>query len=129
MGRSDDATIAQVTDVRTARQARNEALHREVNERLARIDKQAEAGWAEDDQLFEFVCECGAGDECDAKVRMRLSDYETVRRQDDRFAVFPGHEIEAIERVVDRGDGYVVVDKTAELERFVADDPRGAPSH
>jgi hypothetical protein len=113
---------------RSARQARNEALHREVNERLAAIDKQADAGWAADDQLFEFVCECGAGDDCDAKVQMRLSTYETVRQQDDRFAVFPGHEIEAIERVVERGEGYVVVDKVADLEPFVADDPRGAPS-
>ena len=113
---------------RGERQARNEALHREVNERFAQIDRQADAAWATDDQLFEFLCECGAGDGCDAKILMRLTDYETVRRQDDRFTVYPGHEIPEIERVVERGDGYVVVDKVAELEAFVADDRRGAPS-
>jgi hypothetical protein len=115
-------------DERGARQAKNEALHREVNERLAEIDKQANAGWATEEQRFEFICECGAGD-CDARVLMLLEEYEEVRQQDDRFAVHPGHENEAIERVVKRGDGFLVVDKMPELEPFVADDPRGAPSH
>jgi hypothetical protein len=116
-------------NARAAKQARNETLHREVNERLAKIDKRADASWASDGETFEFLCECDAGDGCDARVRMRLTEYEQVRQQDDRFAVVPGHENLEIERVVDRGDGYVVVDKVAELESYVADDPRGAPSH
>lgn len=115
-------------NARAARQARNETLHREVNERLARLDKEADGAWADDDEVFDFLCECARGDACDARVRMRLADYEQVRRQDDRFAVAPGHENLEIERVVKRGDGYVVVDKAAELESQVADDPRGAPS-
>jgi hypothetical protein len=113
---------------RSARQARNEALHREVNERLEQLDKRASADWANDDERFEFLCECGAR-QCDARVRIELTEYEDVRRQDDRFAVVPGHENVEIERIVKRGDGYVVVDKIAELEQYVADDPRGAPSH
>jgi hypothetical protein len=112
---------------RTARQARNEALHREVNERLAEMDKQTHS-WAGDDELFDFMCECAAGDGCNARVRMKLSEYEQVRQQDDRFAVVPGHEVADIERVVDAHERYVVVDKARELEPYVADDPRGAPS-
>jgi hypothetical protein len=112
-----------------ARQARNEALHREVNERLAQMDKRADASWAADDETFEFLCECGGGDGCDAHVRMTLAEYEHVRQQDDRFAVAPGHENLRLERVVTRTSAYVVVDKKAELEPYVADDPRGAPSH
>ena len=111
-----------------ARQAQNENIHREVNERLAAMDKQADATWASDDELFDFLCECGAGESCDARVRMKLVDYERMRQQDDRFAVAPGHENPEIERVVERGDGYVVVDKVGEVEQLVADDPRGAPS-
>ena len=114
---------------RAARQARNETLHREVNERLAQIDKRADATWATDDQKFEFLCECDRGDDCHERVRMALPAYEEVRQQDDRFAVTPGHENLEIERVVSRGDGYVVVDKIPDLEPYVADDPRGAPSH
>ena len=114
---------------RVARQARNEALHREVNERLAQMDKRADASWATDGETFEFLCECGAGDGCDARVRMTLAQYEQLRQQDDRFAVAPGHEELRLERVVTRTSAYVVVDKIAELEPYVADDPRGAPSH
>jgi hypothetical protein len=114
-------------DERASRQAKNEALHREVNERLAEIDKQADAGWATAEHTFEFICECGDGS-CEARVAMLLSEYEGVRGQDDRFAVHPGHENEQIERVVERGESYVIVDKIAELEPYVADDPRGAPS-
>jgi hypothetical protein len=114
---------------RAARQAQNEALHREVNERLAQMDKRADASWASDDGTFEFLCECGRGEGCDARVRMTLPDYEHVRQQDDRFVVVPGHEKLRIERVVTRTSAYLVVDKIAELEPHVADDPRGASSH
>ena len=114
---------------RAARQARNETIHREVNERLAQMDKRADASWATDDETFEFLCECDAGDGCDARVRMKLTEYEHIRQQDDRFAVAPGHENLEIERVVSRTEEYVVVDKVARLEAYVADDPRGAPSH
>jgi hypothetical protein len=113
---------------RAARQARNEALHREVNERLAHMDKLADASWATDEQTFEFVCECGAGEGCDRRVSMTLGEYERVRQQDDRFAVVPGHENLEIERIVARTDAFLVVDKAAELEQYVAEDPRGAPS-
>jgi hypothetical protein len=114
---------------RAERQARNETLHREVNERLAKMDKQADASWATDDESFEFLCECDRGDGCDARVQMKLADYEQVRQQNDRFAIVSGHENLEIERVVSGGQGYLVVDKIAELEPYVADDPRGAPSH
>jgi hypothetical protein len=113
-------------DERATRQAKNEALHREVNERLAEMDKQADAAWADEEQRFEFICECGRGG-CDARVSMALVEYEDVRGQDDRFAVHPGHENDEIESVVKRGDSFVVVDKIAALEPYVEDDPRGAP--
>jgi hypothetical protein len=63
---------------RAARQARNEALHREVNERIAQMDKRADVSWATHDETFEFLCECGAGAGCDARVRMTLPEYEHV---------------------------------------------------
>jgi hypothetical protein len=63
-----------------------------------------------------------------ARVRMTLPEYEHVRQQDDRFAVAPGPENLRIDRVVTQSSASVVVDKIAELEPNVADDPRGAPS-
>ena len=93
------------------------------------MDKRADASWAADDGTFEFLCECGGGEGCDVRVRMTLPEYEHVRQQDDRFVVAPGHENLPIERVVTQTSAYLVVDKIAELEPYVADDPRGAPSH
>ncbi len=114
---------------RLERQARNEGLIRNVNERIERVDKDADArGWVPEGGYFEFHCECGRAGGCRAKVRMTIDEYEVVRLQDDRFAVAPGHEDGAIERVVVTNDRFIVVDKLDEVEALVADDPRGAPS-
>jgi hypothetical protein len=115
------------------RQARNEALVREVNERMEEVDKAAEeANVDSGEALFEFLCECGAGDAgdvaCEAHVQMTIREYEAVRSQDDRFALYPGHELEALESVAARNERFVIVDKRPSAERFVEDDPRGAPS-
>jgi hypothetical protein len=118
---------------RLDRQARNEALIREVNERIEQLDEAAEeANVDHEETLFEFLCECGASDAgdvgCEAHVEMTIREYEAVRSQDDRFALRPGHEEEALESLVARNERFVVVDKRPSAEPFVADDPRGAPS-
>src|SRR5215203_808071 len=120
-------------DKRLERQSRNEGLIREVNERIADVDKAAEeTSFARDETVFEFLCECGATDgeagACEERVLMTINEYEQVRSQDDRFAVYPGHEEEGLERVVARNERFVVVDKGPVAEPFVEDDPRGAPS-
>ena len=113
-------------------QSRNEALIREVNERIAEVDKATEeSNFAPDETLFEFLCECGADREtgaCVEHVSMTLNEYEQVRQQDDRFVVHPGHESDWLEWVAAQNERFVIVDKRAEAEPFVADDPRGAPS-
>jgi hypothetical protein len=114
---------------RHERQARNEALLREVNERIEDISQEAGLG---EDATFEFLCECGQGDgpdvTCDEHFEMTLAEYEEVRSQDDRFALVPGHESPELEEVVRRTERYVIVDKKPEVELFVEDDPRGASS-
>jgi hypothetical protein len=112
---------------RFARQAHNEALFREVNERIAELGERAQA-WSPDGTI-EFLCECGEEGGCGQRVRVPLDVYERVRSQDDRFVVHPGHETLEIERAVEWGEDYVVVDKVRDAEPYVADDPRGAPSH
>ena len=103
---------------RLERQARNEGLMRTMNDQLAAIDERA-TGWADSEQQFEFQCECGRDNGCDGRVRMTLGEYERVRSQRDRFAVVPGHENGEIERVVARGDSYLIVDKRDEVEHLV----------
>lgn len=102
---------------RLERQARNEGLMRTVNDQRAAIDEQAD--WADSEQQFEFQCECGRDNGCEDRVLMTLGEYERVRSQRDRFAVVPGHENGEIERVVARGDSYLIVDKRDEVEHLV----------
>jgi hypothetical protein len=113
-------------DERLERQARNEALFRDVNERIATLGAAAEA-WSPDGTV-EFLCECGENGGCGERIRVPLEVYERVRAQDDRFVVRPGHETPELERAVEWSDDYVVVDKVRAAEPFVQDDPRGNPS-
>jgi hypothetical protein len=112
---------------RFVRQARNEALFREVNERIAQLGQRAEA-WSPDGTV-DFLCECGDEGGCGQRVRVPTEVYERVRSQDDRFIVRPGHETLEIEHAVEWADNYVVVDKVPAAEPYVADDPRGASSN
>ena len=110
---------------RFARQARNEALFREVNERIASLGERAEA-WSP--QGVDFLCECGEEGGCGQRVHVPMDVYHRVRGQDDRFVVRPGHETPEIEVAVEWAETYVIVDKLPAAEPLVSDDPRGAPS-
>jgi len=63
-----------------------------------------------------FVCECGHLG-CSSTLELEIAEYESVRTNFDRFLVIPGHEIEAVDRVVERHAGYLVVVKPEEGAR------------
>ena len=110
---------------RLERQARNEALIREVNERINALDRDAAgSGALEGGETFRFHCECGREGGCPEPVWMTLEEYEVVRQQADRFALVPGHESEGLEDVVDGNERFVIVDKVDQAEPFVGIDPR-----
>jgi hypothetical protein len=92
------------------RQVHNEALFREVNEHIERVGK--EAGFGSDGQL-DFTCECVVED-CIATLSLSVDEYEAVRIDATHFFLRPGHENLDVERVVDRNDRYVVVEKFGE---------------
>jgi len=97
----------------------NEALFRDINERI-------EAGtWVgSPDQRIAFACECAALG-CNVLVELSVSEYESVRAHPRRFLLAPGHELPAIETVVHRGEGYVVVEKQGDAAKAAeASDPR-----
>src|ERR671911_1069277 len=104
-------------DERLERQARNEALVREVNERINTLDRSAAgSGAVEGADTFGFHCECGRDGGCPEMVWMTLDEYEVVRAQDDRFVVVPGHETDDLERVVEENERFVIVDKVDAAE-------------
>ena len=106
-------------DAREERSAKNEALLREVNDRIEEVG--ARLSVVPDDGQLDFRCECGRPD-CDAFVSLTVSEYAHVRSDNDRFAVIPGHEDDRIERVVERDERYLIVDKLPDAERFVGAD-------
>ena len=99
--------------------AANEALLREVNDRIEDVGERLRV--LPDDKRLDFRCECGRN-ECVTMISMSVREYEHVRSDKDRFAVTPGHEDDEIERVVERADGYLVVDKRPEAEPLVGAD-------
>jgi hypothetical protein len=103
---------------RLERQARNEALLRQVNEQIATLRDSA-GGWADIDQGFDFQCECGNLDSCTGRVILTVEEYERVHGQRDRFVVVPGHETDELEIVVEANERYTVVDKRQAYEPFV----------
>jgi len=99
------------------RLARNQSLFREVNERLLEL-----ADGSRDGPL-EIVCECSLPD-CTTTLAVHRNDYEAVRGQSTHFLVTSGHELLEVERVVDRRDGFTVVEKITETDFAVETDPR-----
>lgn len=87
------------------RVAENSATFRRANEALYRRFR--ELGTAD---LAPFLCECG--DRCTQTIRLTLEEYEEVRGQPGRFVVVPGHGILEVERVVEAGERYEVVEKS-----------------
>jgi hypothetical protein len=107
---------------RENRIARNEALFRNVNERVR--DLVGGLGSEPDPGPVAFVCECGAGD-CTASVQLTIREYERVRADPTTFFIVVGHEIPEVEHVVERHDGYDVVRKHDEQAKIAIEtDPR-----
>jgi hypothetical protein len=92
-------------DSRQARVARNEALFREVNERIQEV--QASIGGGD---RTDFLCECGRED-CTAAISLTLVEYEEVRSDPTHFVVVPGHEVIDLERVVRQTEHFSIIEK------------------
>jgi hypothetical protein len=107
-------------DARQERLARNEALFREVNERVRAIA----TVHGRDAHVYEFFCECSNTD-CTFQLRTTLAEYEAVRAHGDRFLVAPEHALPEIEVVIERTDAWWVVQKQGEPGELAEElDPR-----
>jgi hypothetical protein len=89
---------------RKTRLEENEKLFREVNERVERMQN----GFSGAEQ--HWVCECG-DETCFEKLAVPEDQYREVRSHEDWFLIAPDHEKLDVERVVDKRDGYWVVEK------------------
>jgi hypothetical protein len=94
----------------------NQATFREVNEDIKERTNRPVA----------FRCECATLG-CNALLELSRAEYERVRAHPRRFVIAPGHEEPQAEKVVERRERYLVVEKVDEAgELAERTDPRSA---
>jgi hypothetical protein len=98
--------------------ARNEALFREVNERVEEVSGGSPL------ETTDFLCECGNA-ECTESIALSGREYEQLRSDPLLFAVAPGHEIEDVEDIVAENDRFHTVRKREDAAGVAREtDPR-----
>lgn len=95
-----------VDELTERRMKHNEAVFREINERVDDVRAPAAGG-----EPVAYVCECSDA-ACTERVRLGHDEYREARANERRFLVIPGHERPEVERVVGGGEGHLLVEKT-----------------
>ena len=106
------------------RNATNQNVFREVNERVVAVHRGMDGAPAEPGSLLEVFCECGRAG-CIERIALSRAEYERVREDSTHFVLAPGHDVTLVERLIARTERYVIVEnegRAAELAR--AADPR-----
>jgi hypothetical protein len=100
--------MGETTDEFAHRAGHNQALFREINERLRELAEGA-------DEPGTWNCEC-TDVTCLAQIEMSLAEYDAVRARATWFVVRPDedHVVPDVERVVRRTPGYWIVEKLGE---------------
>ncbi len=93
-------------DDRSRRVGLNEALFREVNERIEAVSESLQIT----NETIAILCECG-DESCTERVDVGLADYERIRDDGELFFIRPGHQADDVEDVVERNSGWEVVRK------------------
>jgi hypothetical protein len=100
---------------RERRIGRNEALFREVNERIERVSGALRTGT----DRMTILCECG-DESCTDHLEVPIYEYERIRDDSTLFFVRPGHAKADVEDRVEHHDEYDVVrkeDRAADVAR------------
>ncbi len=93
--------------------AQNEALFREVNERVESV-----AHRLGPNVPYEFVCECANAD-CTFRVELAIDVYEKIRSDPKQFVVLPHHYTPEVEDLVAEEDSYWIVVKSGGAGEYV----------
>ena len=104
-------------DVRETRFGLNEAIFREVNERITSLANLFK--WRKPEPL-DIVCECRNAT-CIERIEMTPAEYKALREVDTQFAVYPGHADPEIERVMSSHKRYEVVAKQGDAAEVARD--------
>jgi hypothetical protein len=99
------------------RLARNQALYREVNERIVDLLDDPSG-------TVDFLCEC-SNESCGETIALTMTEYDRVRTEPTTFVIVPGHETPEIEVVRATSSSHMIVDKV-DGRRAVASMARNA---
>jgi hypothetical protein len=106
-------------DERDKRLAQNEALFREVNERINEVAVDHGVN-----SVYEYFCECANAD-CTFRIPLDPAEYEAVRKDPAQFVVLPLHFTPEVEILVSEDERFWIVRKVGEAGEFVEHlDPR-----
>ncbi len=64
----------------------------------------------DEDTLLRFKCEC-SDEDCKERIALKLSDYQEIHTDRGKYIVMPGHQVDAIEKVIKSNPEYNVVMK------------------
>jgi hypothetical protein len=101
------------------RLAENQVVFRDYNERAQKgFDALNKIAREEGEQPYSydahtplhFYCEC-SDDNCKKRILLTLDAYNKAHARRDTFSVACGHEIPALEEVIDRQPAYCIVQK------------------
>lgn len=112
---SDGARLPAMVD-REERLALNEALFREMNERV----ESGVVATGGEGEPFVVVCECG-NIECLERMRLTPAEYDAAHAHPAQFVVVDGHVASEVEDVVARNERYVVVRKRGRAGEIAAE--------
>ena len=104
------------------RVGKNEAIFREVNERIHELNRGFSFGH---DDITDFVCEC-SDQSCFVPVELTLGEFDDVRSEPTHFLIAPGHTWHPeVEMVVQFNDRFQVVEKRGDAGDVAEEaDPR-----
>jgi hypothetical protein len=103
-------------DDRARRVSQNEALYRQVNERIRDMDARSPVP-----EELSVICECGDL-ECVDQVSVSSNTYERARENPAHFIVKRGHDALDVERPIDGGRDFSIVEKHAGEPKRVAEE-------
>lgn len=99
------------------RQIENEMIFRRANEKVGDDLESLDAAHIEnndthliwdDKVVLEFFCEC-SDEDCDKRIPLRLSVYNKIHKNRDKFIVKLKHQVKDIEKVISSEEDYSVV--------------------
>jgi hypothetical protein len=93
---------------REERAIRNEELFREVNVNIADLEERS--GDRDMGEPLPLVCECSRTG-CAVPIEVDPVTFQRVREEPLQFLVAPGHDELDLELVVERREGYLIVEK------------------